>query len=353
MKRVWGIFFLGWVFFFVFFYCSVVFKFSAMVGWMAGKGLGGLWKEGMVAVLKENGISFERSAVLENSIEGKIQFESNILTCRTTYNIQRFNLSVENMPDKTYDTVIWKGGGVREFKAPNIDGDFIIALKAGLNSLAMEIETRPYEEPQPSDLSLENVFDIFKKFVNGLEMREILTTFKDYLRVDFDLCDFHGSPHGMHKCYTVSISDLGGVVIKGHHGAVKILVHGHFGMNPGIYFTNKNCEPVGPAIRGRTAEELQRGLQRTITFSKALCVENELVAGLSVKFNGFVHDGVGGKWFAIYLYGKRFRLRVLVDESGMPLPISYTFALEDDMGESSNGTVTCSDINVGVAEILK
>jgi hypothetical protein len=353
MKRVWGIFF--WVgFLFCLFYCSIVFKFSEAVGWMAGKGSVMGWDEIMAGIMKGRGISLSWTAGEDNSITGEMTFDSKrVLDVNTYCDSCSLNLSVREKSNRTYDYVIWKGGGVREFTTPDIAVTFVTKLIFEMKELVQEIYNSQSMVKDTTGLSTNDVFNAFKEFVEELVMRKVEMSCEER-DVDFDDRGFLGSPTGRTVCLFVPISVLGeGVEVKGHEGAVKVLMHGFISGKPGIYFINSAHKITGPAIRGLTVDELVSGLRKTFTCTKPVCVENALITGLSANFRRFVNDKTRGKVFEIYLYGNEFILWVSVDKNDMSLPVTYTYSLKANTETKFSGSVDCSDIRVGVAEIIR
>ena len=263
------------------------------------------------------------------------------------------NLSVREKSNRTYDSVIWKGGGVREFTTPDIAVTFVTKLIVEMKELVQETYKRQSMVEDTTGLSRNDVFKAFKEFVEELVMRKVEMPCEEKV-ADFDDRGFLGSPAGRSICFFVEISVLGeGVEVKGHEGAVKILMHGFNSSKPGIYFINSEHNITGPAIRGLTIDQLVSGLRKTFTCTKPVCVENALITGLSANFLRYVNDETRGKAFEIYLYGNEFRLWVSVDKNDISQPVTYTFSLEANTETKFNGGVDCSDVRAGVAEIIK
>ena len=304
----------------------------------------------VVNLLSGRNISFDNIVVIGKSMKGVIRFDGEVLPFKT-WRTHEYNLLIEETPQRQYECVLWLGGGVKKFITPDVTGSFITALIPQLEGLVKEMNHIGRMEEGDPESSNKTVFDAFLQLVRELAMSDVLLVSKEIF-VDLDDMKFGGSPTGRGHLLSVNISDLGEINVRGHDGVTMIWMHGSHGCFPGVYFLDGENRLIGPAIRGRTDGELMRSLRKTLSYTKSKCVKNALIAGLSLNFLESMANAEGKSGFRVYLYGNEFELWVLVDDSDLTQPVTYTFSLKANTENEQSGRVDCSDIRVGVDQII-
>jgi hypothetical protein len=222
------------------------------------------WQCNMASLLCSRGILFMDTGITPTSMCGE-------LTCKETDGCILNCFIEEKDGGGAYEFMMWRGGGVREAYASEIGKGFVDDICTQMQAIIRELSIRGNASNirVHNDLESLAVFNTFKIFLESLVEKNPIEISPTRIQVDFDDMRLAGSPPGGGFCLAVSLEVISAavpIIIKGRNNIVRVVMHGFIDpiYLPGIYFTGRRNEIIGPPIRGRSVAQLLAGLQKAI-----------------------------------------------------------------------------------------